>query len=476
MTRLQSDRSSATWIARQRTWALAGGVLLLAACAGPTPYTKPASSVPAHWGNQAAASTEWGTTPWKSLYTEAPLQSLIELALARNADLRQAVARIEEARALWGLQQADQMPTVAVGASHTSARTPPLVQGNNAALNVRRYDLGLNLLAYELDVWGRMASLTEAARRQFEATQEDQRTIRITLISDVAHAYYAWQEARQRLRLLEQTEALRERLHALTLRRQALGTASELDVALTQSALMGARSEWAAMQRQSEQARNALGLLIGGQWPEGWTPAPDMNKPEPNTAWGTGLSSEVLLNRPDVKAAELRLQAAHANIHAARMAFFPRLQLTGLVGSASPALNNLMGGGSQAWSLVPSLQLPIFDGGRAESGVDLAQARKNLWVINYEKTIQQAFREVADLLATRDTLGQQWTSQQAQLQALRERLRLIDVRQRLGAANLSEKLEAEREVLVLEQVMVQTQRQWLAANGQLFKALGGGDI
>ncbi len=152
------------------------------------------------------------------------------------------------------------------------------------------------------------------------------------------------------------------------------------------------------------------------------------------------------------------------------------MQLTGLVGTASPALNNLMGGGSQAWSLVPSLQLPIFDGGRAESGVDLAEARKNQWVIHYERTLQLAFREVADLLAARDTLGQQWSAQQAQLQALRERLRLVDVRHRLGAANLSERLDAEREVLAVEQVLIQTQRQWLAANGQLFKALGGGDV
>lgn len=462
--------------ARLQAWVLACGVGLLTACASPDVYQKPANPLPAHWGTGAAVSTDWPTTPWKSLYTEAPLQSLIELALTRNTDVRQAMARIEEARALWGLQQADQTPTVAVGASHTSARTPPLVQGNSMALNVRRYDLGLNLLAYELDVWGRVASLTEAARRQFEATEEDRRTIRITLVSDVAHAYYALQEAQQRLRLLEQASELRERLHELTRRRLALGAASELDATLTQSALMGARSERSAMQRQSEQARNALALLIGGQWPEGWAANALMSPPRPDSTWGAGLSSDVLLNRPDVKAAELRLQAAHANIHAARMAFFPRLQLTGLVGTASPALNNLMGGGSQVWSLVPSLQLPIFDGGRAGSGVDLAEARKNQWVINYERTLQLAFREVADLLAARDTLGQQWTAQQAQLQALRERLRLVDLRHRLGAANLTERLEAEREALTVEQQLLQTQRQWLAANGQLFKALGGGDV
>lgn len=470
------DKRNVAWPERLRIGVMACCVGLLAACASPSPYQKPANPLPAHWGNGGGASADWSSTPWKSLYTEAPLQSLIEMALARNTDVRQAVARIEEARALWGLQRADQTPTVAVGASHTSARTPPLVQGNNMALNVRRYDLGLNLLAYELDVWGRVASLTEAARRQFEATEEDRRTIRITLVSDVAHAYYALQEAQQRLRLLEQAQELRAQLHELTTRRLALGAASELDVTLTQSALMGARSEQAAMLRQSEQARNALALLIGGQWPQGWTAAPTLNNPRPDSTWGAGLSSDVLLNRPDVKAAELRLQAAHANIHAARMAFFPRLQLTGLVGTASPALNNLMGGGSQAWSLVPSLQLPIFDGGRAESGVDLAEARKNQWVINYERTLQLAFREVADLLAARDTLGQQWVAQQAQLQALRERLRLVDVRHRLGAANLSERLEAEREVLAVEQVLIQTQRQWLAANGQLFKALGGGDV
>jgi multidrug efflux system outer membrane protein len=184
----------------------------------------------------------------------------------------------------------------------------------------------------------------------------------------------------------------------------------------------------------------------------------------------------VLLNRQVVRAAEKWLQAAHANIHAARTAFLPRLQLTGLIGSASPALNNLMGGGSQVWSFVPSLQAPIFDGGRLDAGVDLAQARHNQWVVNYEKTLQQAFREVADWLSARDTLGQQWQAQQAALQAQRERLRLTEIRHRAGAASLMEWLDAQRDALTAEQSLLLTQRQWLSATGQLFKALGGGDV
>ncbi len=451
--------------------------LLLVACSHRPAYQRPDAGLPATWGEPNATSqTEWPDLPWTSLYTDASLQALIQTALARNHDLRLALARIEEARALWGIQRADQAPGVTLGTSHTSARTPPLVQGNSMAINTRRYDIGLNLLSFELDVWGRVASLSESARLNFQATQQDQRTLRMTLVSGVANAYFALLEARERLSLLTQTEQSRHQVHALTERKRDAGAASELDVALTLSALMGVRSELAATRRQLEQARNALNLLVGGSLPERWVDGLPLTAQNLNLSWGANLSSQVLLNRPDVRAAEQRLQAAHANIHAARTAFFPRLQLTGLVGSASPALNNLMGGGSQAWSFVPSLQAPIFDGGRLDAGVDLAQARHNQWVVNYEKTLQQAFREVADLLSARDTLGQQWQAQQATLEAQRERLRLTEIRHRAGAASLLEWLDAQRDALTAEQSLLLTRRQWLSATGQLFKALGGGDV
>jgi multidrug efflux system outer membrane protein len=317
--------------------------------------------------------------------------------------------------------------------------------------------------------------LSEAARLNFEASAEDRRTIRLGLISDVANAYYAQLEAQQRLGLLTQSEQSREQVLSLTQRKREVGAASDLDVALAQGAWLNTRAETVAMRRQAEQAGTALALLVGGQLPGTLPAGLPLGLQSMNLRWDRNLPSDVLLQRPDVRAAEARLMAAHANIQAARVAFLPRLQLTGLLGSASPAFNNLMGGGSSAWSFVPSLQLPIFDGGRLDAGVDLAQARKNQWVVGYEKTLQQAFREVADLLVARDTLREQVQAQQAALESQRERLRLTELRHRNGAASLIEWLDAQRDALAAEQGVAQTQRQWLSASALLFKALGGGD-
>jgi multidrug efflux system outer membrane protein len=238
-----------------------------------------------------------------------------------------------------------------------------MVQGNAGAINTRRYDVGLNLLAFELDVWGRVASLSEAARLNFEASAEDRRTIRLGLISDVANAYYAQLEAQQRLGLLTQSEQSREQVLSLTQRKREVGAASDLDVALARGAWLNTRAETVAMRRQAEQAGTALALLVGGQLPGTLPAGLPLGLQSMNLRWDRNLPSDVLLQRPDVRAAEARLMAAHANIQAARVAFLPRLQLTGLLGSASPAFNNLMGGGSSAWSFVPSLQLPILTAG-----------------------------------------------------------------------------------------------------------------
>lgn len=458
-------------------WAL----LTLSGCAlTPDPYERPSPGLPARWSAQTsthASAAKWpAPVAWQSLYTDLRLQALIRMALERNHDVRMALARIDEARALWGVQRADQVPNLSLGASHTSARTPALVQGNPSAVNVRRYDLGLNLLSFELDVWGRVASLSDAARLNFQATEEDRRTIRLSLVSDVANTYYGWLEAQQRLELLRLTEANRNQFLTLIQKRAELGAASGLDLALAQNALQNLRAERQTLERQVELARNALGLLIGGQWPKALPEGLPMALQSLDLAWGAELPSDTLLQRPDVRAAEQRLMAAHANIQAARVAFLPRLQLTGLLGSASPALNQLMGGGSQAWNFVPSLQQPLFDGGRTESGLDLAMARKNQAVVAYEKTLQQAFREVADVLVTRDTLQEQWQQQNLALNSMREREQLVEMRHRLGAASLQEWLDAQRDLMQAEQAQVQTQRLWLGATAQLFKALGGGDL
>ena len=459
-------------------WALCATLAVtLAACSSPTPYRRPAIDLPKLSGSTAQPAQDLTPIAWETLYADERLKALIRTALQRNPDVRMALARMEESRALWGVQRADQVPNVALGASHTNSSIPPMVQGSNpAAINTHRYDVGLNLLAFELDLWGRVASLTQAAKLSYQASEEDRRTVRMGLVNDVANAYFALLESQQRQRLLEQTERSRLEVLGLTQRKRDVGAASDYDVALTQAAWQTARSDSLALQRQTEQAQNALNLLLGG------APAPDLppglalERQSLDLPWGANLSSEVLLKRPDVIAAEKRLQSAHANIHAARVAFLPRLQLTSLAGTASPSLSGLFTGTSRNWNFVPSLQQPIFDGGRTRSGVDLAQARENQAVAAYEKTLQQAFREVADLLVARDTLKQQLASQLEVLQSQSQRRRLVELRLKQGAVSQLEWLDAERETWQAEQSVALIQRQLLATIAQLFKALGGGDL
>lgn len=439
-------------------------------------YQRPQADLKPTWSaNVAEPSAPQQDIPWESLYTDERLRALIRAALTNNHDVRLAVSRMEEARAQWGVQRADQVPGVSASLGRVGSLTPAGVANNAAPFHLNRVDANLNLLSFELDFWGRIANLTEAARLSYVASTEDQRVIRLGLISEVANAYFVWLESEQRAALLAQTVQTREQHLSLTQRRRDLGAASDLDVTMAQGSLASIQSDAAAMQRQREQARHALALLVGGRLPTALPAGVPLQAQSLSLAWGANLSSEVLLRRPDVRAAEQRLMAANANIGVARAAFLPRLQLTGSVGSASAGLGGLFKDGSREWSFTPLLQQPLFDGGRNARAVDLAEARKVQGVVQYEKTLQQAFREVADLLVARDTLQQQLVSLDAWSRSQQARLRLTEARYANGAANQLEVLDAQRDELNARQLQVQLQRQWLGTTAQLYKALGGGD-
>jgi multidrug efflux system outer membrane protein len=267
----------------------------------------------------------------------------------------------------------------------------------------------------------------------------------------------------------------RQQWFDLTLRKQALGAASDVDVAAAQAALSAAQSDQLTTDRALQQARNALALLVGGRLPADLPDALPLDAQNLSLAWGANLPSDVLLRRPDVRAAELRLIAANANIGVARAAFLPRLQLTGGSGSASNSLNGLFDSGSRSWSFVPTLQMPLFDWGRTTGNLDVAEARKVQSVAAYEKTLQQAFREVADLLVARETLQQQLASQTSWVQSQQQRLRVMDVRYEHGAANQFDLLDVQRDCLNAQQARMQVLRQLLGTTAQLYKALGGGE-
>ncbi|NWG29987.1 MAG: efflux transporter outer membrane subunit [Rhodocyclaceae bacterium] len=455
-------------------------VLLLGGCSFVPPYERPAAPVPATWpqldpsggtapGKVGAGEAARGEN-WRTFFTAPELQRLIEAALAHNRDLHIAVARVEEARAQAGLARADRFPTIDAGLQEQAARVPGDLNATGRPAIARRFDANLGVAAFELDFWGRLKSLDAAAQATFLATDYARAAFRISLITDVANAWYSLVELDQRARLAEATVKTRAESRELVARRRDVGLATDLDYLTADGAYQSARADWANLVRQKVAAENALRLLVGAD--TGAVPSAPTFGPMPEIA--VGLPSEVLLGRPDVLAAEQKLIAANANIGAARAAFFPRIALTVTAGSASAALSGLFSGGSGAWSFVPVLKWPLFDAGRNAANVDLAEARKLIAVAEYEKTIQQAFREVADLLAAREYYAAQLQALEQAETAQVERLRRVEARQRSGVSSYLELLDAQRDAYTAQQAVVAVRRAVAATAVGLFKATAGG--
>jgi multidrug efflux system outer membrane protein len=362
-----------------------------------------------------------------------------------------------------------------VSIGRTASLTPSALSTTGRDFHVNRYDGDLTLLSFELDFWGRVANLSESARASYLSTEEARRTVRLGLIADTANAYLTLKEMEERLALTKETVRTRADMLKLISLRRDVGIAGDLDYLQAQGALETAKADMAALERQRVQASNALTLLVGASLPanlpEGHSLADQGIEPD----LSAGLPSEVLLRRPDVRGAEQRLIGSNANIGAARAAFLPKIVLTGAFGSASPALSGLFKAGTEAWSYTPAMTMPLFDWGRTSGNVDVAQARKVQAVADYEKTLQSAFREVADLLVARDTLIEQLRAQQATEKAQTERLRLVEARYKAGIASNLELLDAQRDSYTAQQNVVAVRRQLLATAAQLYKGLGGGE-
>jgi multidrug efflux system outer membrane protein len=449
------------------------GAILAAGCSLAPSYERPAAPVAAAWpedgapGARAAAGLDW-----RQYFADPQLQALIAAALDHNRDLRIAVARVEEARGLYGVTRADRLPNLDLTAGRSAARTPADLSSTGSAVTAQRYDVAVSLLTFELDFWGRVANLAEAARASYLATEEAQRAFRLSLIADVANAWFVLLEMNERTVLARETVASREETRKLISRRREVGIAGDLDFLAADGAWQAARAELANLERQQAGAYNALILLVGKPLER---PAVETRLAEQGVVadLAAGLPSDVLVQRPDVLAAEQRLLAANANIGAARAAFLPRISLTGALGTASRSLSGLFDAGSDAWTFQPSLRLPLFDFGRAAANTDVAAARKVVAVADYEKTIQLAFREVADLLSAREKLATQLAALEAAEQAQSERKRIADARYEAGISSYLEVLDAQRELFAAQQSVVATRRAGLSAAAQLYKALGG---
>ena len=477
---------------------------LLAGCNFAPIYQRPEAPVPvaldgtadAQHAASAAATPDWQPLPWQQWVQDESLRQLIMFALNGNRDLRAAVANMERARAQYGVQRADLLPTLATTALGNRSRTANDLTTAGRANTTGQYSVQLGLASYELDLWGRVRNLSESALQQYLQTEESRRVVQLGLVTDVANAWLALAADQQRLQLARDTLAARDRSYQLAERMHALGAANGLVLAQNQTTLEAARGDVANYETQVARDRNALQLLLGAPVPGQYLPAMPVSsfsvqtlqrgaapgvQPAAALTGSTvltpvpsGLPSSVLLARPDVAVAERGLRASYANIGAARAAFFPTISLTANVGTASNQLDGLFGSGNGIWSFIPQLRLPIFDAGRNQANLGVAQASRDAALAQYEKAIQTAFREVSDALADRATLQRRLQAQAGQVDAAAKVLALSQARFRVGADDFLTVLDAQRSLYTAQQTQITLLQAEQVNRIALYKALGGG--
>ena len=449
----------------------------LAGCVNLAPtHTQPALPTDAHYPagfeNDVTLGQRATDVAWHDFFADPQLEVLIARAVERNRDLAIAVARIEEARGQYRIQDADRLPTVGASAEAVRSRGPSLTGAGTDTSN--RYSVGVGVTSFELDFWGRVKNLSEAARRQYFATQQAERAFRLTLVRDVASTYFASRGAEEQIILAEATvTSRREGLRIAKLRLDA-GVTSALDYRQSETLLTQAETQLASLKLAKAQADNFLAVLVGGPVPADLpAPLPLVAQSMP-PALTAGLPSDLLVARPDIVGAEEQLRAARANVGAARAAFFPSISLTGNLGFASGSLDGLFGSNGLTWSFGPTISLPIFDFGRNKGNLTVADARENIAVATYEKTVQTAFREVADALEGRRYLAEQVEAQERGTLAQRRIADLARKRYREGVSTYLEVLDAERNLFASEQALIELRRAQVDNLVTLYVALGGG--
>lgn len=452
-------------------------VLVLGGCTLAPTYEQPQMPVPGTFPTGEAYSdvetSAQELPPWEKFFTNKNARQVIQMALENNRDLRVAMLNVDKARAQYGIQRSQLMPTVGAVGTETASKTPAyLAQGHSYVSH--SYQANLSTASWEIDLFGRLRSLNEAALQNYFATAENRWAAQIELIAAVASAWInvgaqKQFEQLQRITLKSQLESYR-----LMQSSYRLGASSLLELEQAKTTVAQAKAALAAYQRELAQARNALELLVGTKVPEELEP----KKLEDATEFGAiapaGLSSTVLLNRPDIRAAENTLKAANANIGAARANFFPTISLTGGIGSASLHLSDLFTAGSGLWSFAPSISLPIFTGGANIAQLQVAEADKAIMVANYEKSIQNAFAEVSDALATEGTVKRQCAALKELVQATQNAYRLSQNRYKNGLDGFLTVLESQRQMVAAQTSLIASEQTRLNSNIMLYKVLGGG--
>jgi len=440
----------------------AGSLMALVGCANLAPdYTRPEAAVP---HADLAANSDAAALDWRDFFSNERLRDTVALALANNRDLRVAALNVDKARAAFQVTDAGRLPTVTASADATKTQS-------SSSKNLQ-----LALSSFEIDLFGRVKNLSESAQQSLFATAETRRSTQISLVAEVANSWLNLAADLERQRLAQQTLESRQRTLVLTRRQYALGAITGLELAQAQTAMESARVDAAAYPATVAQDRNALELLLGAALPQALQPtaADAQATVSALVDLPAGVPSSVLLQRPDVLAAEHSLIASHADIGAARAALFPTISLTATAGRSSSALSDLFKGGNGVWSYGPSISLPIFDGGASRASLRSAEVSRKIALATYDKTVQVAFGEVADALAVRATLSERMAAQQALNVSTTRQLQLAQAKYQAGSSTMLDVLDAQRSLYSAQQSMITLLLAEQSNRITLYKVLGGG--
>lgn len=446
-------------------------VFVLAGCSLAPDYQRPTLPVPQQFSLSqnalVSAPVGYQDTGWRSFFVDSQVKALIGEALVNNRDLRMAVLKVQEARAQYGVTDADRYPQLTAGSSGTYRGK---LKGDSST--EREFEAGLNL-SFDLDFFGRLKNMSEAERQNFFASEEARRAVHISLISNVSQSYFNQRLAYAQLQIAEETLQNYQRSYAFVEKQLLTGSTNVLALEQARGVIESTRSEIAKRKGELAQANNALQLLLGtyGKLPNDQMRSSGDIKP---VTLPPSLSSQILLQRPDILEAEHGLMAANANIGAARAAFFPSITLTSSVSSSSSDLSSLFNATSGMWNFVPKIDIPIFNAGRNQSNLDLAEIRQQQSVVNYEQKIQNAFKEVADALVLRQSIADQISGQQRYLTSLQITLQRARALYQNGAVSYIEVLDAERSLFATQQSLLDLTYAQQVNEIKLFAALGGG--
>jgi len=455
-----------------------GALLLLSGCNLAPKYTRPKTPVPPRWSKPATEKAPAGAPAaaelkWQEFFTDEKLRQVIQMTLSNNRDLRIATLNIDKAQALYRIRRAQQYPTVTATASGNVMRFPKsFAFSGGEAQTFEMYNVGVGATSWELDLFGHVRNLKRQALEQYLATEQARSATQVALVGAVANSYLALAADREQLRLARATLKSQQATHDLIRRAREVGIASELDLRQAQTQVEAARVSVARYTALVAQDENALNLLVGAPVPTALLPGELDGAPVKEVS--AGLSSEVLLRRPDILAAEHQLKAAYANIGAARAAFFPLISLTGSGGFMSSDFAELFKSGSGTWTFAPQLALPIFDGGSRKANLKAARVDRDIAIAQYEKAIQSAFREVSDALSLRAKLAEQLNAQRSLVNALENTYRLSEARYQAGTDSYLSVLVAQRSLYGARQALVSLRQAYLSNLVTLYKALGGG--